>query len=213
MAWSVCHRGNGCPSTRSDPARSCCHKTRNMAEIVTVVGVGHQHVLSARGQYPAFQSVAVSLLLDVYYSGTFCLRDLDRAVGRTIVGNDYFARYARSLRAAIALRTHTPTVSRSFRQGMTTDNSIGCPAVASASNVESRTLLEEISWLRLIAKLPLVLQQGMSERPVKTDYQRRARGLHKIVTGPPPYVVQTPVLCPCRTLPTRARRALYHCEA
>ena len=59
-----------------------------------------------------------------------------------------------SLRAVFALRTHTPTVSCSLRQGMTTDSSITCPVVASAATVDSRALLAGISWLRFIVKHP-----------------------------------------------------------
>ena len=94
-----------------------------MAEVVTVVGVRHQHILSACGHDAAFQRVAVALLLYVNNAGAFGECDLHRAVGRAIVGNDHFARDTGFAQAAIALRTQTPTVSCSLRQGITTDNS------------------------------------------------------------------------------------------
>jgi hypothetical protein len=53
------------------------YETGDVAEIVTVIGVRHEDILTTRGQNPALQGVAVSLLSDVYDARAFCLGNLD----------------------------------------------------------------------------------------------------------------------------------------
>ena len=65
------------PITSSEPFLSCSTNLGNVAKIVAVVGVGHEHIGAARRLNPAAEGIAVSAMLHVDHScaGGLCKFD------------------------------------------------------------------------------------------------------------------------------------------
>src|ERR1017187_10211958 len=61
-----------------------------MLEVVTVVGVGHQHEFPACGKYAALQCAAVTFIRDMNYARPLRFGDLHRPIGRPVIADDYF---------------------------------------------------------------------------------------------------------------------------
>src|SRR5690606_30345551 len=70
------------------------HEGVEVREIVAVVGIAHDDVSAARRSNATGKRRAVALLGDVDDAGAGPFRNLLTAVGRAVVGDEHFARYA-----------------------------------------------------------------------------------------------------------------------
>jgi hypothetical protein len=67
------------------------HVRHQVAEVVAVVGVAHDHVLAPGGENAAHQGIAVALVADRDDAGAGVGRELLAAVGGAVVGQHHFA--------------------------------------------------------------------------------------------------------------------------
>src|SRR4029077_11106043 len=86
--------------TRLDPAlKAVAHdevgslaqlveKTWDVPEVVAVVSISHQNVLSCSSRNPSHERISISLGLYMDHTGTEPFRDFDRTVGASVVRND-----------------------------------------------------------------------------------------------------------------------------
>ena len=131
--------GNRLPITRSAPSRSSRDEAAEVVEVVAVVGVGHQHVRAAGRLDAAVQRGAVAAPRHVAPPGRprraamSCEPSVDPLSATTTSPSTPRRRAA----TRCALRMQVASVSASFRQGSTTDNSTTAGGVRDSASAET----------------------------------------------------------------------------